>query len=311
METLRAPALREAMISAWQTPANEGRRSLRRATPRSKEFVSVVGSHSSCAEPGERGQCAGWPAVTGLPATGTDGSPHCPIPLASAQGGKDHPISIVKWEQSLLEEADHAQAIRNGGNATHRRDGCGDGGSGIDQGQVLTTLEVSPPTAALFTVAPGNTAVLTIVAKDQRGEVMTGLGSPRFSNDNSAVASVSLDGTITAAGAGTARVTASLTADGATATGTTTVSAQVAPAAASVNAPELAFQPQSVDVSMGGTVTWFIGDIHHTVTFTSPGSPASVPEIRNASAARAFPNQGTFAYQCSIHPGMHGSVKVH
>jgi hypothetical protein len=100
---------------------------------------------------------------------------------------------------------------------------CGDGGSGPDQDQVLTTLEVSPATTALYTRAPGNTVALTVVAKDQRGVEMTGVGSPAFSSDNSAVANVNDQGTITATGVGSAQVTASLTAGGVTATGTATV----------------------------------------------------------------------------------------
>jgi plastocyanin len=189
--------------------------------------------------------------------------------------------------------------------------GCGDGGPGPNQDQVLTTLEVSPATAALFTVAPGNTVALTVVAKDQNGTTMTGVGSPTFSSDNSAVADVSDDGTITATGAGTAQVTSSLTAGGVTKTGTTTVSVQVAPATAAVSAPAFAFVPQLVDVSAGGVVTWTIGEIHHTVTFTTAGAPASIPETMNASVPRTFPGPGTFAYHCTIHPEMTGTVRVH
>jgi plastocyanin len=189
--------------------------------------------------------------------------------------------------------------------------GCGDGGSGPDQDQVLTTLEVSPTTTALYTLAPGNTVALTVVAKDQRGAEMTGVGSPAFSSDNSAVANVSDQGTVTATGVGSAQVTASLTAGGVTATGTTTVSVQVPPATAAVSAPELAFQPKEVDVSAAGVVTWYFGQIHHTVTFTIAGAPADVPELRNGSAARQFPDPGTFTYRCTIHPSMTGTVRVH
>jgi plastocyanin len=189
--------------------------------------------------------------------------------------------------------------------------GCGDGGSGPDQDQVLTTLEVSPATAALFTVAPGNTVELTLVAKDQQGETMTGVGSPTFSSDNSAVATVSEDGTITATGAGTTQVMASMTAGGVTVTGTTTVSAQVTPATATVTAPSFAYEPRVVDVSAAGAVTWSFGAIHHDVTFTTVGAPANVPELRNGSAARAFSDPGTFTYRCSIHPAMTGTVRVH
>lgn len=185
---------------------------------------------------------------------------------------------------------------------------CGsDGGSGLE-GSVLTTLVVTPATAALFTVAPGNAVTLSVVAKDQNGQTM--VGSPSFSSDNGAIADVSVGGAVTAVGAGTAKITASLTIDGVTKTGTTTVTAQVAPGNATVTAPATVFQPATVDVSAGGTVTWRFGSTPHQVTFTTAGAPADIPEFQNGSVSRTFPNHGTFGYQCSG-PQMSGLVRVH
>jgi plastocyanin len=188
--------------------------------------------------------------------------------------------------------------------------GCGKSGTGPS---VLTTLEVTPASATLFTVAPGNTASLSVVAKDQNGQTMAGAGSPSFSSDNAAIAGVSMDGIITALGAGTARIAASLTVGGVTKTGTTTVTAQVAPANAEVVAPGLAYQPAIVDVRAGGTVTWTFASIGHSVTFTTAGAPADVPGLANGSASRTFPNNGTFGYGCSCpsHGQMAGFVQVH
>jgi plastocyanin len=188
--------------------------------------------------------------------------------------------------------------------------GVGCGGDGGSTGpSVLTTLEVTPATATLFTVAPGNTVTLAVVAKDQDGRTMSGLGSPSFSSDNSAIATVSDDGTITAVAAGTAQITASLTAGGVTKTGTTTVTAQVAPASAAVVATPTAFQPPTVDVSAGGTVTWTFGSSGNQVDFTTAGAPDDIP-FQTGSASRTFPNNGTFRYQCAG-PQMTGVVHVH
>ena len=190
--------------------------------------------------------------------------------------------------------------------------GCGGGnGPGGPDTPVLTTLEVTPATATLFTVAPGNTAALSVVAKDQDGQAMSGLGSPTFSSDNTAIATVSDAGAVTAAAAGTATITASLTAGGVTETGTTTVTTRVAPATAAVTAPGLEFQPATVDVQAGGMVTWTFTSLQHNVTFTSGGAPADVPALQDGSASRTFPTNGTFGYRCSIHPPMTGSVHVH
>jgi plastocyanin len=176
---------------------------------------------------------------------------------------------------------------------------------------VLTTLQVTPATATLYTVAPGNTATLAVAAKDQDGGTMTGLGSPGFSSDNAAVVSVSEAGGITALAAGTAQITASLTAGGVTRTGATTVTAQVAPATGSVVAPEFEFSPASLHVQAGGSVNWTFASTAHDVAFTTGGAPAGVPQLQDGSAARTFPNNGTFNYRCTIHQGMTGSVHVH
>jgi plastocyanin len=164
--------------------------------------------------------------------------------------------------------------------------------------------------ATLFTIAPGNAVVLSVVAKDQHGQTMVGIGSASFSSDNNAIAGVGGDGTITAVAAGTARITASLTAGGVTKTGTTTVTALVAPTNASVVAPAATFQPATADISAGGTVTWTFESVAHQVTFTTPGAPDNIPSLQNGFAVRTFPNHGTFHYQCSG-PQMSGEVRVH
>jgi plastocyanin len=187
---------------------------------------------------------------------------------------------------------------------------CGGDGGPEPGSSVLTTVEVTPATATLFTVAPGNTTTLSVVGKDQDGATMAA-GSPSFSSDNDAIATVGDDGTITAAGAGTAGITASLTAGGVTKTGTTAVTVQVASASVGVVAPEFEFQPAAVDVAAGGAVTWSFGSIHHTVSFTTAGAPESIPELENGSASRTFPTNGIYGYRCAIHTQMAGLVRVH
>ncbi len=152
---------------------------------------------------------------------------------------------------------------------------------------------------------------LSAVAKDQNGQTIAGAASAGFASDNSAVADVSDNGTVTAVAAGTAQITASLTAGGATKAGTATVTVQAAPAGATVLAPSLAFQPAAVEVQAGGTVTWTFGPIPHTVTFTTGGAPPDVPDLQDGSAARTFPTNGTFNYHCTIHPQMTAVVHVH
>jgi plastocyanin len=190
--------------------------------------------------------------------------------------------------------------------------GCGDDSRIVNPPEsVLTTLEVTPATATLFTIAPGNTATLAVVAKDQNGHPMEGAGTPSFFSENSAIAEIGDDGTVTAKGPGTTLITASLTANGVTKTASMTVTAQVAAANVGVTAPGIQFQPATVDVQAGGEVTWVFGAIGHTVTFTTSGAPQNIGELQDGSAARTFPAGGSYDYHCDIHPSMVGLVRVH
>ena len=188
--------------------------------------------------------------------------------------------------------------------------GGGDGGSGPEP-RVLTTLELTPATADLFTVVPGNSITLTLVPKDQDGQVMTGLGPASYSTSNAGIASVDDNATVSAVAPGTAQISASLTAGSETKSAAMQVNVQAAAASASVAAPSLAFVPAVVDVQAGGMVTWTAEALPHTVTFTTPGSPPDIPYLEQASASRTFPANGSFSYHCSLHAGMTGTVNVH
>ena len=184
--------------------------------------------------------------------------------------------------------------------------GCG-GESGPSE---AFTVEVTPAATELFSVEPGNTVTLDVQAKNGSGQVLGG-GSKAFTSGNTSVATVDAAGKVTAVGAGTTSITASVTIGGTTESATASIVVADAPAAATVTAPALLFTPPSVDVQAGGSVTWSIADVHHAVEFTTGGAPADLPELQNASASRTFPTSGTYTYRCPIHPSMTGSVRVH
>jgi plastocyanin len=74
--------------------------------------------------------------------------------------------------------------------------------------------------------------------------------------------------------------------------------------------PSLNFNPTYLTVPAGTTVTFAFGSIAHTITFTSPGSPADVPATSNASVNVVFPTAGTYNFHCSIHTYMTGYITV-
>ncbi|MBV9120729.1 MAG: cupredoxin domain-containing protein [Chloroflexi bacterium] len=70
------------------------------------------------------------------------------------------------------------------------------------------------------------------------------------------------------------------------------------------------FDPPSSTASIGNALTWTnTGPSNHTVT-ADDGSFDSGPILVNAKFSFTPTKPGTFAYHCSIHPTMHGTLLV-
>ncbi|CAN5243603.1 hypothetical protein BH23GEM2_BH23GEM2_25940 [soil metagenome] len=190
---------------------------------------------------------------------------------------------------------------------------CGgsDGAVEPPAASVLTTVTVTPASASVFRTPPGNTVSLIVTAKDQKGQTMA--GSTSFSSNNEAVATVSSAGVVTAVSAGSVQIAVTVTSGGQTRTGFASVSVQDPPDEAAVLASIIAsgFQPPAVHIQAGGSVTWTMVGVPHSVDFTTAGAPVSIPVVQDASASRTFPTTGSYAYLCEIHPSMVGVVHVH
>jgi plastocyanin len=171
---------------------------------------------------------------------------------------------------------------------------------------VFTTLQLLP--SATF-VTIGGTSQLTATPQDGNGATIQGLGSVQFQSSNNAVATVSPSGLATGVANGTARITASLTASGVTRTATSDVTVGVPSATITTSGND--FNPEDVDISVGGTVLWVFSALHN-VTFEDlvppgghiPNSPAG------SSAARTFTAAGDYDYECTLHAGMRGRIRV-
>jgi plastocyanin len=71
-----------------------------------------------------------------------------------------------------------------------------------------------------------------------------------------------------------------------------------------------AFDPSATTVPLNSTVTWtWATQITHNVTFSN-ASLGTSGDKSSGSFAKTFPNVGAFAYHCTIHPGMEGTVTV-
>ena len=76
--------------------------------------------------------------------------------------------------------------------------------------------------------------------------------------------------------------------------------------------PAQVFQPADVRIQDGGTVNFQFGSLGHNVDFApTTGAPTDIPGTNtNTTISRIFNTTGVFNYQCTIHPGMSGVVRV-
>ena len=101
--------------------------------------------------------------------------------------------------------------------------------------------------------------------------------------------------------------------DSGTGYGTTAPTAPTAPAANQVIATAgSAFNPSSLTVSRGTTVTFTFESVGHNVFFDAvAGAPADIPAVTtNTSVTRTFSTSGTFGYTCHVHAFMRGTIVV-
>ncbi len=86
--------------------------------------------------------------------------------------------------------------------------------------------------------------------------------------------------------------------------------ASAAAAGSAVAIKDFSFQPASISVAVGSTVTWTNNDTTgHTVT-ADDGSFDSGTVAPGASFGHTFDTAGTFTYHCNIHPSMTATITV-
>ena len=207
--------------------------------------------------------------------------------------------------------------------------GCG-GGGGDDGGttgpgpgpnnQTLGSIVLSTPS---LTLTAGNMAAITVVAYDTENAIIANAGSPTFTSANPAVAEVDNQGNVLAVAAGqgnvlavaagSTQITASLTRGSVTKSASAAVSVTGSlPSSAAVEAGTAAyFQPGTVIIQRGGSVTWNFGSLEHSVSFSpANGVPSNIAPTYGSSVDRTFHSAGNFNYTCTIHAGMTGLVMV-
>ena len=106
---------------------------------------------------------------------------------------------------------------------------------------------------------------------------------------------------------------------GASAPATPSAAASASPASPSVTAAGTAavtiasftFAPASLGIAPGTTVSWANqDDVAHTVAWDDGAAGSGRLSAGGTPYARTFDRPGTYAYHCSIHPSMKGTVVV-
>ncbi len=88
-------------------------------------------------------------------------------------------------------------------------------------------------------------------------------------------------------------------------------SAQPAPSGSAVTIRDFSFNPGTLTVKAGTTVTWTNQDgPTHRIISDDFTTFASSPLPTGASFTFTFVNPGSYPYHCSIHPSMKGTVVV-
>ena len=87
-------------------------------------------------------------------------------------------------------------------------------------------------------------------------------------------------------------------------------SSQATPAANTLSIKNTAFTPNSLQVAVGTTVTWVNNDtVQHTVTSDTKLFDSG-PLDPGGKFTYTFTQAGTFAFHCSIHSSMTGTITV-
>lgn len=94
--------------------------------------------------------------------------------------------------------------------------------------------------------------------------------------------------------------------------GTTTTTTTTTPGVGEVIATNSStFNPGSITVAKGSTVSFIFQASEHNVTFANvTGAPANIANTTNATVQRVFATAGSFGFQCTLHSGMNGTVVV-
>jgi plastocyanin len=81
--------------------------------------------------------------------------------------------------------------------------------------------------------------------------------------------------------------------------------------AAAIRIENFKFEPATLEIAAGDTVTWSNGDDEIHAVVAEDGSFHSGGIDGDNTFAHTFEKPGTYAYRCALHPQMSGTIVVH
>lgn len=192
---------------------------------------------------------------------------------------------------------------------------CG-GGDGPPTGNNTPVASVSISGVGGSSIEIGESWSLSATPRDAQNNPLSGRAITWSASPQGRVTLSSTTGASTnVTGATTGSVTISATSEGRTGSASfAVVEAGQAPLTASVTLGASSFNPSSVTIKSGGTVTWTnnSGQVHDITWDDVPpsGVQGINPFNNGASHSGTFGSTGTFDYHCSRHAGMNGAVTV-
>ncbi|MCC6928992.1 MAG: Ig-like domain-containing protein [Gemmatimonadaceae bacterium] len=183
--------------------------------------------------------------------------------------------------------------------------GCGGGGDSPSGPDGVASVALNAPS---LTMLVGRSEQLAATARDAQGNTIAGAPAASWKTSNSAVATVTATGLVTAVGNGSASITATISGKAASAA----VTVAPAPTSVTVNMPGTSFTPFHATLKVGGTVSYVFPSLAHNVIFDRiAGAPADIPgQVASQTVNRTFNTVSLYKYVCSLHPGMEGEVDV-
>lgn len=180
-------------------------------------------------------------------------------------------------------------------------------GCGGDDPVSSTAVAAVQITTQLGTLRPGETSLFRATAVNAAGAPISSAGPVTWASSAPQVATVNSQGLVTAVDAGATSITATVQG----VQGTRVVTVLAVGTGAIVTMPGESFIPFEATIHTGEQVFFEFPQTAHNVIFVrQAGAPQDIQQTRNVTIARTFLVSGQFPYDCSLHPGMTGTVRV-